>query len=80
MSNYIVTPEQVERVIQQEDIEFFKRYREIYGDYPTYRGLQLSGHTVGEVYPEHPKKDLKWSTYVGKLGKLFTPILMLASK
>jgi len=80
MSNYIVTPEQVERVFQQEDIEFVKRYREIYGNYPTYRGLQLSGHTVGEVYPEHPKKNLKWSTYVGKLGKLFTPLVMLASK
>jgi hypothetical protein len=80
MSNYIVTPEQVERVVQQEDIEFVKKYREIYGNYPTYRGLQFGNHTVGEVHPEHPMRDLKWATYVGKLGKLFTPIVMLASK
>ena len=80
MSNYIVTPEQVERVIQQEDIEFVKRYREMFGNYPTFRGLKNGDHTVGEVYPEHPMRHLKWSTYVGKLGTLFTPIVMLASK
>lgn len=78
--NVIVSQDQMERVIPKEDIEFVKKYRDMYGNYPTFRGLQKGDHTVGEVYPEHPMRNLKWATYVGKLGTLFTPTLMLASK
>jgi hypothetical protein len=76
----IVTQEQLERVIPQEDIEFVKKYREKYGNYPSFRGLQQGNATVGEIHPTHTKKDLKWKTYVDGLGKLFTPIVMMVSK
>ena len=80
MAEYIISPEQLERVIPEEDIEFVRKYREKYGDYPTYRGLQFGKGTVGEVHPTHPKKDLKWSTYIISLSKYLKPIIMMVSK
>jgi len=78
--NVIVSQDQIERVIPNEDIEFVRKYREMYGNYPTFRGLQQGKHTVGEVHPNHSKKDLKWKTYVDGLGKLFSLIVMIVSK
>lgn len=76
----VVTQDQLERLIPQEDIEFVRKFREKFGNYPTFRGLQQGSYTVGEVHPTHSKKDLKWRSYVDGLGKLFTPTVMLASK
>jgi hypothetical protein len=76
----VVTQDQLERLIPQEDIEFVRKFREKFGNYPTFRGLQQGNHTVGEVHPTHSKKDLKWRSYVDGLGKLFTQIVMLVSK
>jgi len=78
--NVIVSQDQIERVIPNEDIEFVRKYREMYSNYPTFRGLQQGKHTVGEVHPNHSKKDFKWKSYVDGLGKLFSLIVMIVSK
>lgn len=82
MAEYIITPEQLDRIIPEEDVQFVRNYREKYGDYPSFRKLQGgSGKKVGEVYPTHSKKDLTWSTYVQNfLGKYLDPIIEKVSK
>lgn len=82
----IITEQQLDRLIPDEDIEFVKKWKEETGHYPEYRELQQSGKEdeegnkismkVGEISPNHSKKNITTKTYVEKhLGKFLKEII-----
>jgi very-short-patch-repair endonuclease len=83
---YIVTDNQMDRLfpnklVPEEDIEFVRRYKQEKNHYPRFRDLQQSSERVGDIYPEHSKKDIKLKTYVDLyLGKFRKNIISKLSK
>jgi len=64
MKKLIVTTNQLDRLIPQEDIDFVKKYKEETGHYPNYRELQHNPSYVRDFIPSHQKKNNKLRTYV----------------
>ena len=56
MKKLIVTTNQLDRLIPQEDIDFVKKYKEETGHYPNYRELQHNPSYVRDFIPSHQKK------------------------
>lgn len=61
---YIITEEQLDRLIPPEDIDFVKQYKKEMNRYPNWRGLQQMDLRVGDIMPNHSKKDLKVRTFM----------------
>jgi hypothetical protein len=64
---FIIDEKQIETALMafnSDDVEFVKKYKEKIGSYPTFRKLQEDPSTVGQIYPEHPKANIKLKTYV----------------
>lgn len=72
----VVTKEQLDRVIPNEDIEFVKAWKKLMDHYPKFRELQQDGRKVGDILPTHPKKNIKLKSYVDLyLGKFLNYII-----
>jgi len=72
----ILTPNQVENLIPQEDEDFVIAWREKNGSFPGFRQLQQSGQRVESTLSTHPKSNMTTKEYVDKhLGKFLNLIV-----
>lgn len=72
----ILTPNQVENLIPQEDEDFVIPWRNKNGSFPGFRQLQQSGQRVGSTLSTHSKSNTTTKEYVDKhLGKFLNLIV-----
>ncbi len=74
----LINEEQLNFLFPKEDVDFVKAWKEKNGEYPKFRQLQQSGKIkndqfiptkVGDIVPNHPKKDITTKTYVDRYLK-----------